>query len=249
MRPPLHNAPDAMKDNPWNPFEDRLTFDWAHYHFVELQSSEREINKRLDLWQAAMVKAGDDTPLPWSSVEEMYRTIDEIQEGDAPFTTIHFKYSGPLHPNPPCWMTETYELCTHDSQVLLHNQLATVNFKDAFEPKPYRQFDHKNDRVWSNLMSSDWPWSEAVHKLNFHDVILSPNCFSRIQLLKINVHMGPCWCLLSLEATKQLFPLRWDIKSIIQSTNLLGILQILLDVHMGMRSFQLHSFQFQKVSI
>ena len=59
-----------MKDNPWNPFEDRLAFDWAHYHFVELQSSEREINKGLDLWQAAMVKAGNDTPLPWSSVEE-----------------------------------------------------------------------------------------------------------------------------------------------------------------------------------
>ncbi len=48
-------ALDATEDNMWHPFEDRLAFDWAHYHFVELQSSEREINKGLDLWLAAVV--------------------------------------------------------------------------------------------------------------------------------------------------------------------------------------------------
>ena len=92
----------------------------------------------------------------------MYRTINSIQEGDAPFKTIHFKYSGPIPPNPPCWMTETYELCTRDSRILLHNQLATSDFADAIDYKPYHQFDHMGDRVWSNLMSGDWAWNEAV---------------------------------------------------------------------------------------
>ena len=151
-----------MEDNVWHPFEDRLAFDWAHYHFVELQSSEREINRGLDLWLAAVVKAGDNTPLPWSSTEDMYQTIAFIQEGDAPFKTIFFKYSGPIPPNPPCWMTETYELCTRDSQILLHNQLDTTSAADAFDYIPYRQFDHTGDRVWSNLMSGDWMWNEAV---------------------------------------------------------------------------------------
>ena len=129
---------------------------------MELQSSEREINKGLDLWQAAILQAGDDKPIPWSSAQEMYNAIDLIQEGDAPFKTICIKYSGPICPNPPRWMTETYELCTRDSSVVLHNQLSTTDFKGKFEPKPYRQFNHANDRVWSNLMSSDWPWNEAV---------------------------------------------------------------------------------------
>jgi hypothetical protein len=147
----------------WHPFEDRLAFDWAHYHFVELQSSEPEINRGLDLWLAATLKAGDDVPLPWASAADMYATIDAIQEGDAPFTTIKFKYNGPLPPsNPPRWMTETYELCTRDSRVLLHHQLATTDFKDKFNYKPYRQFNHKGDRVWSNLMSAEWAWKEAV---------------------------------------------------------------------------------------
>jgi len=161
-QPPPPAAPDAREDNTWHPFEDRLAFDWAYYHFVELQSSEREINKGLDLWLAAVIKAGDNTPLPWSSTEDMYQTIDSIQEGDAPFKTISFKYSGAIPPNPPRWMTETYELCTRDSRILLHNQLATTDFADAIDYKPYRQFDHTDDRVWSNLMSGDWAWNEAV---------------------------------------------------------------------------------------
>ncbi|KDR66445.1 hypothetical protein GALMADRAFT_147875 [Galerina marginata CBS 339.88] len=160
-RPPPPNAPDATDDNMYHPFEDRLAFDWGYYHFAELQSSEREINKGLDLWLAASLKAGEDTPLPWSSAEEMYRTIDAIQEGDAPFETIRFKYAGPIRPNPPAWMTETYELCTRNSRTLLHHQLATTDFASTFTPRPYRQFDHSGDRVWSNLMSGDWAWNEA----------------------------------------------------------------------------------------
>ena len=59
-------------------------------------------------------------------------------------------------------MTETYELCTRDSKILLHHQLATTDFANTFTPRPYRQFDHRGDRVWSNLMSGDWAWKEAV---------------------------------------------------------------------------------------
>jgi hypothetical protein len=175
-RPPPPAAPDATEDNAYHPFEDRLAFDWAHYHFVELQSSERQINKGLDLWLAAKLKAGDTSPLPWSSAEKIYQTIDAIQEGDAPFKTIKFKYAGPIRENPPTWMTRTYELCMRDSRILLHNQLATMDFADTFTPTPYRQFNHTGDRVWSNLMSGDWAWNEAVCILRHHctDLILIP---------------------------------------------------------------------------
>ena len=153
---------DATESNAWHPFEDHLAFDWADYHFVKLQSSEHKINKGLDLWLAATLKAGDDTPLPWSSAADIYATIDVIQEGDAPFTTVKFRYNGPLPPNPPCWMTETYELHTRDSHVLLHHQLATTDFADKFNYKLYCQFDHKGNHVWSNLMSAEWAWKKAV---------------------------------------------------------------------------------------
>ena len=184
-QPPHTVTLDATEDNPWHPFEDRLAFDWAHYHFVELQSSEREVNRGLDLWLAAKLKAGDDTPLPWSSATEMYATIDAIQEGDAPFTTVKFKYNGPLPPNPPRWMTETYELCTRDSHLLLHHQLATTDFADKFNYKPYRQFNHNGDRVWSNLMSGEWAWNEAVCRHHILVVHNAHQSYARVPLPKM----------------------------------------------------------------
>ena len=108
-------------------------FDWGHYYYVELQAPEKKINKGLNLWLAAKLQARDDTPLPWSSAAEMYATIDSIQEGNVPFETISFKYSGPLPPSPPCWMTKTYELCICDAHVLMHNQLHTADFKDQID--------------------------------------------------------------------------------------------------------------------
>jgi hypothetical protein len=93
----------------------------------------------------------------------MYDTIDAIQEGNALFQTVQFKYSGPTPPNSPSWMTQVYELCTRDVRDLLHNQLAMTGLPNgAFNLQPYRQFDYKGTRIWSNLMSGDWAYSEVV---------------------------------------------------------------------------------------
>ena len=181
-----------MENNLWHPFKCRLSFDWAHYYFVELQAPEKKINKGLNLWLAEKLEAGDHSPLPWSSATEMYMTIDSIQEGDAPFETISFRYSGPLPPHPPRWMTERYELCTRDARILLYNQLCTTDFKDQINLQPYHQFDHKGDHVWSNLMSGDWAWDEAVRYSQILWVILFSNYLYRKPLPKILVLMAQC---------------------------------------------------------
>jgi hypothetical protein len=111
---------------------------------------------------AASLKAGGNGDVPWSSAEEMYSTIDAIQEGDAPWKTISFRYTGPHPANPPKWMLETYELCTRNSCRLLHLQLLSTAFKDHIDYVPYRQFNSRGDRIWSNLMSADWAWEQAV---------------------------------------------------------------------------------------
>jgi hypothetical protein len=153
---------DATDDNAWHPFDDRLAFDFANFQFAVLQASESKINRALDLWMAANIKAGGDESVPWSSAEEMYATIDAIQEGNAPWKTITFRYNGPRPANPPKWMLQTYELCTRDSRLILHQQLMTTDFVDKFDYVPYRQFKADGDRIWSNLMSADWAWAQAV---------------------------------------------------------------------------------------
>ena len=158
---------DATADNPWHPFEDRLAFDFANFQFVELEASESKINRALDLWMAGNLKAGGDGILPWSSAKEMYSTIDTIQEGDTPWKTVAFRYTGPCPENPPKWMLQTYELYTRDSRLVLHQQLSTTNFVGEINYVPYHQFKADGDRIWSNLMSADWAWAQAVSFLMF----------------------------------------------------------------------------------
>ena len=158
---PLQPA-DATDQNPWHPFDDRLAFDFANFQFAKLQASESKINRAIDLWMAASLKAGGNGDLPWSSAEKMYATIDAIQEGDTLWKTITFRYNGPHPANPPKRMLETYELCTQDSCCLLHLQLLSTAFKDHINYVPYRQFNTSGDRIWSNLMFADWAWAQTV---------------------------------------------------------------------------------------
>jgi hypothetical protein len=155
------SPPDGDTTNPWNPFDSRIEFDFAYYHFVEAQSSAGLIDKALDLWAAAVMGLGGDTP--WKSSRELYATIDAIKMSDLRWKTYTIRYRGPLPPGtPPKWMTQTYELCTRDLRQVLHHQLETAEFKDQINLSPYRQFDSNSQRIWSNLMSADWAWAQAV---------------------------------------------------------------------------------------
>ncbi|KAJ6448828.1 hypothetical protein C8R45DRAFT_1057369 [Mycena sanguinolenta] len=157
--PPPNSQLDGQVPGSWAPFEDRTEFDFAYYHFVELQSSAAEITKALDLWAASILQYGNSPP--WSNAQELYDTIDAIQHGDAPWKVYQIRYTGPRPPTPPKWMDETYELCTRNSRTVLLQQLANPDFQDKIDYSPYQQFDADGRRVWSNLMSGDWAWSQA----------------------------------------------------------------------------------------
>ncbi|KAJ7874543.1 hypothetical protein B0H14DRAFT_3083419 [Mycena olivaceomarginata] len=161
---PLANAPappdDGQDPEAWSPFGSRLAFDFAHYHFVELQTSEANINTRTRPWAASVHEFGGNAR--WAS----------------PWKTYRVRYQGLLPPGtPPRWMTQEYELCTRDIRQLLHNQLETTAFKDHVDYVPYRQFNHGGHRVWSNLMSGEWAWKQAnliTQDANLHGCMFCP---------------------------------------------------------------------------
>ncbi|KAH9952829.1 hypothetical protein BJV74DRAFT_929895 [Russula compacta] len=98
--------PNDEPTNPWNPFDSRVEFDFAHYHFVEAQSSADLIDKALDIWAATVMEFGGDSP--WRNSDELYATIDAIQHGEAPWKVFKIRYQGPLPPGtPPKWMLQT----------------------------------------------------------------------------------------------------------------------------------------------
>jgi Plavaka transposase len=168
--PPPPTLPEDASHNPWHPFQSRIDFDFAYYHFVELQSSEGNVDKALDLWAASVMEYGGDTP--WNSSADLYRTIDAIQHGDAPWKVHHVHFRGPLPPGtPPKWMTDTYELCMRDARQVLHHQLATPDYAEHINYAPYRQLDRNGKRIRSNLMSANWAWTQAVSRSNLDGFI------------------------------------------------------------------------------
>ncbi|KDQ60534.1 hypothetical protein JAAARDRAFT_191906 [Jaapia argillacea MUCL 33604] len=123
MPPPPFDAHTQSAENAWHPFDDRIEFDFANYHFTTAQSSAREINQALDIWAATMKKYHGT--VPWKNATHLYATIDQIQHGSAPWKVYSIHYQGPLPAGtPPKWMTKKHELCTRDSWLVLHNQLA-----------------------------------------------------------------------------------------------------------------------------
>lgn len=158
--PPLDD-PAAGENTSWDPFESRIDFDFAWFHFVEAESSAAKINQAINMWAATILQQGGSPP--WNNAKGMYQTIDEIQHGDAPWKTFIIRYQGPVPAGvPPKWMTVDYELCLRDTRQVLHHQLNTVDYCDKINYQPYQQFNGTGKRVYSNLMSGDWAWSQAV---------------------------------------------------------------------------------------
>lgn len=142
-------------------------FDFTEYYYVQLQSSAAEISKSIDILLANAMKYGccngEGAPNGWKAAEDMYETIDSIQSGDAPWKTYKFRYTGLKPSTPPWWMEEDYELNVRDIVVVMERQLDTPEFKDHFTPRPYQEFDPQGNRVFSNLLSGDWAYRQAVH--------------------------------------------------------------------------------------
>jgi hypothetical protein len=170
--PQPHQPLDATPENPYHPFQDRLAFEFADFHFCQLQSSEASIDRALQLWAAQAAKHGADD-VPWNSANDVYDTIDQIQQGNNPWKTVPFRYQGPLPQNPPAWMTKTYELVTRDICHVLREQIACTDFDGHWDYLPFREFNTKGDRIWTNLMSGEWAAKEAVRVLFFFLVNLT----------------------------------------------------------------------------
>lgn len=137
---------DATPENTFHPFEDRLAFEFADFHFFEQQSSAAAIDRALQLWAAQSAKNGFDD-VPWKSASNIYATIDEVRQGDNPWKSVVFRYQGSVPENPPKWMTGGFELVTRNICSVLQEQIACTDFNGHWDYVPFMEFNHAGDRI------------------------------------------------------------------------------------------------------
>ncbi|KAF8824765.1 hypothetical protein HHX47_DHR7000221 [Lentinula edodes] len=161
--PPPPPVPEAHTAESWFPFSDRVEFDFAHLHFVHLQSSAAEIKLALDMWAAQTLVVADSCENQrWMDANQLYRTIDDIDDINVPWETFKIEYQGPRPPTPPAWMMQKYTLLIRNIQTLFHHQMRMKDFDDTcFNKVPYRQFNKRGERIRSNIMSADWAWKQC----------------------------------------------------------------------------------------
>ena len=171
LRTPTTELPSsdsfASSDNPWLPFGNRLEYNWAYYHYIILQSSAEDIQKGLDLWRAMVSRYCTDPDscdkVPWQNARNMYDTIDSITVSGVGWTTHRLSYRGPQPSGTvPHWMQESYKLNVRNVLSVFEEQLASKEFDGQFEYTPYKEYDEKGSRVYSNFMSGNWAFHEAV---------------------------------------------------------------------------------------
>jgi len=155
--------PQPTSGNPWEPYSNRIDFELARFFYKESQSSATEIDSILHLWKASLEQHGDIAP--FKDHQELYATIDATPLGDTSWDSFNLHFSGEIpEGEPPEWMTTDFEYWYRDPRALVHGILANPDFAHQLDYAPYQEYvDGKH--IFSNMMSGDWAWKQAVSRI------------------------------------------------------------------------------------
>ena len=120
-----------------------------------------------NLWAAS----GDNgTEPPFSSHNDLYETINAIKLGDLPWTCFTVKYNSLLlaGEEAPTWMMTEHEVWCHDVCLLMCGQLANPDFDGKIDYSPLQRFGPTGKREWSNVMTGNWAWKQAVSDFDIY---------------------------------------------------------------------------------
>jgi len=130
-----------------------------------------QIDVLFDLWATA----GDNgTEPPFAGHNDLYETIDSIPLGDLPWNCFTVTYNGPLPDGEaPTWMTTEYEVWCRDVRLVMRSQLANPDFKSEIDYTPLQMFGPTGKREWSNVMTGNWAWKQAVSHFSYYVICIS----------------------------------------------------------------------------
>lgn len=122
--------------------------------------SKANVNELIEIWEDLAGRLSGERP--FRNAEDILKTIDEIDLGHVPWETFSLEYPGELpDSDPPTWMTKEYCVWFRDPRKVMHAMLANKDFDGEIDYSPHRIFVG-GKRKFSNFMSGDWAWRQAV---------------------------------------------------------------------------------------
>jgi Plavaka transposase len=111
---------------------------------------------------AALLEDHEADP-PIQDHDNLLSRIDEIKLGEVPWESFTARYDNEMPSEGPApeWMTSDYEVFFRDPKQVIHNMLANPDFDGEFDYSPYQEFEDEKRR-WTNFMSGNWAWKQAI---------------------------------------------------------------------------------------
>lgn len=159
--------PETQQGEPepiWSPFHSQVQFETADFLFKKAEMSQGNIDILMELWSST----AEDGEAPFRDHREMLATIDAIDGSDAPWQSFTASYSGTRPPgDPPDWMLKDYTVFFRNPLAVVRSIISNPDFEGKFDYVPYMEFEDEKRR-WSDLMSGEWAWKQAVSILYFY---------------------------------------------------------------------------------
>ncbi|KAK0445666.1 uncharacterized protein EV420DRAFT_1622636 [Desarmillaria tabescens] len=152
--PPLAAIP-----NVWALFDGEVQFHPADFLFRKVKMSQRDIDELMDLWALDLHKHEDDAP--FDNHQALYKAIDEICVGSAPWKCFQTVVPPNLGADAPDWQKQPYQVWFRDPDLVIANILANRDFEKEFNTAPYVHLDAHNQWRWSDFMSGNYSWWHA----------------------------------------------------------------------------------------
>lgn len=158
-----------------------------------MAASKGDIDHILRIWKAQRILDGIDPndDSSFNSHDDLFKAVDAIPFGETEWSAFVVRYNGPVTPDAPQWKRESFVVYARNTLHVLENMAASSDFKGSWHTRPYRQWNEADTRMYSDLLSADWAWKQAVRlstlraRMHVHHLI-------RMQLRKTRLLMVQC---------------------------------------------------------
>ncbi|KAK0232788.1 hypothetical protein IW262DRAFT_1451309 [Armillaria fumosa] len=123
-----------QNQNLWAPFKDKVQFRIANFLFQKVEMSQGDVNHLIELWNLSMLE--HDVFGPFQNHNDMYKAIDEIPLGSAPWKCFVCLPDPDLPPSTPDWQHQSYQVWYCDPTMVITNMLANPDFTKIYEADP-----------------------------------------------------------------------------------------------------------------
>ncbi|TFK60533.1 hypothetical protein BDN72DRAFT_939822 [Pluteus cervinus] len=154
-------VPNPVGTEDFYPFDKEAALRLALFIFKRTQMSAGSADELMNIMKSYY----EDEPPPFKGARELYDTIDAIPVGGVPWQEATAKYDGPLPPDAPSWMTETYRFYFRDPLHVMEEQLGNPEFAKHIDYAPKKMYIKRKrgtKRRFRDLMSGTWAWDQAT---------------------------------------------------------------------------------------